>query len=162
MQVQVELFRSTQFNGFCWICDYAEDVLFMCLHWRSVIAKYGYTGHRNILAGPWKSQRYLPVGCIPIHHLSHVWSCQFMPSVYAVTCCYTLMYSSSYRSRWVLYYVSETRGYNKIDDENFRLSEHHCGQVAPLHGVCHPNWEWSLPPGQRSRTQGSNCAAVVQ
>ncbi|GBN88135.1 hypothetical protein AVEN_63433-1 [Araneus ventricosus] len=42
------------------------------------------------------------------------------------------------------------------------LSEHHCGSVAPLHGVCLPNWKWNLPAGQRPMSQGSDCVGVVR
>ncbi|GBM39082.1 hypothetical protein AVEN_190221-1 [Araneus ventricosus] len=40
--------------------------------------------------------------------------------------------------------------------------QHHCGSVAPLHGVCLPNWKWNLPAGQRPMSQGSDCVGVVR
>ncbi|GBO06494.1 hypothetical protein AVEN_211538-1 [Araneus ventricosus] len=44
---------------------------------------------------------------------------------------------------------SGTRSCGRTDHESCEVSEHHCGSVAPLHGVCLPNWKWNLPAGQR-------------
>ncbi|GBM64190.1 hypothetical protein AVEN_254272-1 [Araneus ventricosus] len=33
---------------------------------------------------------------------------------------------------------------DRTDHEIWELSEHHCGSVAPLHGVCLPNWKWNF------------------
>ncbi|GBM96017.1 hypothetical protein AVEN_226214-1 [Araneus ventricosus] len=44
---------------------------------------------------------------------------------------------------------SGTRSFGRTDHESCELSEHHCGSVAPLQGVCLPNWKWNLPAGQR-------------
>ncbi|GBN56886.1 hypothetical protein AVEN_236605-1 [Araneus ventricosus] len=57
---------------------------------------------------------------------------------------------------------SGTRSCVRTDHESCELSEHHCGSVAPLHGVCLPNWKWNLPAGQRPMSQGSDCAGVVR
>ncbi|GBL73813.1 hypothetical protein AVEN_230778-1 [Araneus ventricosus] len=46
--------------------------------------------------------------------------------------------------------------------ESCELPEHHCGSVAPLHGVCLPSWKWNLPAGQRPMSQGSDCVGVVR
>ncbi|GBM76974.1 hypothetical protein AVEN_161457-1 [Araneus ventricosus] len=48
---------------------------------------------------------------------------------------------------------SGTRSCGRTDHESCELSEHHCGSVAPLHGVCLPNWKWNVPAGQRSVSQ---------
>ncbi|GFX20277.1 uncharacterized protein TNCV_1438361 [Trichonephila clavipes] len=53
------------------------------------------------------------------------------------------MYSRSYTGRWWQYYVlgdillgvSGTHGCGRADRECYRVSEHHCGPVAPLHGL---------------------------
>ncbi|GBN32508.1 hypothetical protein AVEN_42443-1 [Araneus ventricosus] len=52
--------------------------------------------------------------------------------------------------------------YSRTDHESCELSEHHCGSVAPLHGVCLPNWKWNLLAGQRPLSQGSDCVGVVR
>ncbi|GFV43990.1 HTH_Tnp_Tc3_2 domain-containing protein [Trichonephila clavipes] len=74
----------------------------------------------------------------------------------------TSMYSRSYTGRWWQYYalgdvllgVPETRGCRRADHECYRVSEHHCGPVAPLHGLCFSSWKWNVPTGQRSVSQG--------
>ncbi|GBO40335.1 hypothetical protein AVEN_258057-1 [Araneus ventricosus] len=38
-----------------------------------------------------------------------------------------------------------TRSCGRTDHETCELSEHHCGSVASLHGVCLPNRKWNLP-----------------
>ncbi|GBN47443.1 hypothetical protein AVEN_28664-1 [Araneus ventricosus] len=43
---------------------------------------------------------------------------------------------------------SGTGSCGRTDHESCELSEHHCGSVAPLHGVCLPNWKRNLPAGQ--------------
>ncbi|GBL81748.1 hypothetical protein AVEN_93516-1 [Araneus ventricosus] len=57
---------------------------------------------------------------------------------------------------------SGTRRCGRTHHESCELSEHHCGSVAPLHGVCLPNWKWNLPAGQRPMSQGSDCVGVVR
>ncbi|GBO36636.1 hypothetical protein AVEN_173019-1 [Araneus ventricosus] len=57
---------------------------------------------------------------------------------------------------------SGTRSCGRTDHESCELSEHHCGSVAPLHGVCLPKWKWNLPAGQRPMSQGSDCVEVVR
>ncbi|GBN19850.1 hypothetical protein AVEN_114559-1 [Araneus ventricosus] len=57
---------------------------------------------------------------------------------------------------------SRTRSCGRTYSERCELSEHHCGSVAPLHGVCLPNWKLNLQAGQRPMSQGSDCVGVVQ
>ncbi|GBL64885.1 hypothetical protein AVEN_183669-1 [Araneus ventricosus] len=57
---------------------------------------------------------------------------------------------------------SGTRSCGRIDHESCEISEHHCGSVAPLHGVCLPNWKWNLSEGQRPMSKGSDCVGVVR
>ncbi|GBO01941.1 hypothetical protein AVEN_216935-1 [Araneus ventricosus] len=59
---------------------------------------------------------------------------------------------------------SGTRSCGRTDHESCELSEHHCGSIAPLHGVCLPNWKWNLPAEQRpmswSGTQAPPCPNI--
>ncbi|GFX89884.1 HTH_Tnp_Tc3_2 domain-containing protein [Trichonephila clavipes] len=32
--------------------------------------------------------------------------------------------------------------------------KHHCGPIAPLHGLCYSRWKWKVPTGQRPMSQG--------
>ncbi|GBM35321.1 hypothetical protein AVEN_195828-1 [Araneus ventricosus] len=34
--------------------------------------------------------------------------------------------------------------------------------IAPLHGICLPNWKWNLPEGQHPMSQGSDCVGVIR
>ncbi|GFW40039.1 uncharacterized protein TNCV_5117221 [Trichonephila clavipes] len=61
----------------------------------------------------------------------------------------------------VLLSVSVSRGCGRLDHECYRVSEHHCGPVAPLHGLCFSNWKWNVPAEQRPMLQGLNCVGVV-
>ncbi|GBM60783.1 hypothetical protein AVEN_188448-1 [Araneus ventricosus] len=82
----------------------------------------------------------------------------------------SLLYSRSYTGCWwwcyalefVLMGSSGTRSCGRTDHESCELSEHHCGSVAPLHGVCLPNWKWNLLAGQRPMSQGSDYVGVVR
>ncbi|GBN29717.1 hypothetical protein AVEN_94106-1 [Araneus ventricosus] len=91
-------------------------------------------------------------------------------SGYAV-CPDPLLYSRSYTGWWwcfayalgdVLMGGSGTRSCGRTDHESCELSEHHCGSVAPLHGIYLPNWKLNLPAGQRPLSQGSDCVGVVR
>ncbi|GBL92158.1 hypothetical protein AVEN_91505-1 [Araneus ventricosus] len=57
---------------------------------------------------------------------------------------------------------SGTRSCGRRDHESCELSEHHCGSVSLLPGVCLPNWKWNPPAGQRPVSQGSDCVGVVR
>ncbi|GFT39382.1 DDE_3 domain-containing protein [Trichonephila clavipes] len=65
------------------------------------------------------------------------------------------MYSRPYTGRWWQYYalgyvllgVYMTRVCGRADHECYRVSEHHCGPVAPLHGLCFSCWKWNVPTG---------------
>ncbi|GBM61863.1 hypothetical protein AVEN_265508-1 [Araneus ventricosus] len=80
------------------------------------------------------------------------------------------LYSRSYTGwRWRYYALGDvliggfgSRSCGRTDHESSELSEHHCGSVAPLHGVCLPNWKLNLPAGQRPMSQGSDCVGVVR
>lgn len=54
----------------------------------------------------------------------------------------------------VLLGVSGTRGCGRADHECYRVCEHHCGPVAPLHGLCFSSRKWNVPTGQRPVSQG--------
>ncbi|GFU99534.1 uncharacterized protein TNCV_4082571 [Trichonephila clavipes] len=79
------------------------------------------------------------------------------------------LYSRSYTGRWWQYYasgydllgVSGISGCGRADHECYRVSEHHCGPVAPLHDLCFSCWKWNVPTGQRTVSQGYNCVGVV-
>ncbi|GBM57583.1 hypothetical protein AVEN_85449-1 [Araneus ventricosus] len=81
-----------------------------------------------------------------------------------------LLHSWSYTGWWwrcyalgdVLMGGSGTLSCGRTGNESRELSEHHCGSVAPLHGVCLPNWKWNLPAGQCPMSQGSDCVGVVR
>ncbi|GFX34708.1 HTH_Tnp_Tc3_2 domain-containing protein [Trichonephila clavipes] len=45
-------------------------------------------------------------------------------------------------------------GCSRADRECCRASEHHCGPVAPLYGLCFSRWKWNFPTGQRPVSQG--------
>ncbi|GFT22270.1 DDE_3 domain-containing protein [Trichonephila clavipes] len=72
------------------------------------------------------------------------WPCQDTPSSRRTAA--PSMYSRSYTGRWWRYYalgdvflgISGTRGCGRADHECYRVSEHHCRPVAPLHGLCFP------------------------
>ncbi|GBM26785.1 hypothetical protein AVEN_127745-1 [Araneus ventricosus] len=53
-------------------------------------------------------------------------------------------------------------GHVVVVKQTMQAANYHCGSVAPLHGVCLPNWKWSLPAGQRPKSQGSDCVGVVR
>ncbi|GBN42355.1 hypothetical protein AVEN_32017-1 [Araneus ventricosus] len=65
-------------------------------------------------------------------------------------------HSRSYTGLWWKYYAfgdvlmggSRTSICDRTDHESCEISEHQCGSVAPLHGVCLPNWKWNIPAGQ--------------
>ncbi|GBN01619.1 hypothetical protein AVEN_228815-1 [Araneus ventricosus] len=57
---------------------------------------------------------------------------------------------------------SGTRSCGRTDHESCELSEHHCGSVAPLHGVCLPNWKWNLPARQRPMSQRTMSRIVLE
>ncbi|GFX83540.1 hypothetical protein TNCV_324891 [Trichonephila clavipes] len=40
---------------------------------------------------------------------------------------------------------SGTLSSGRRDRENCRLSEHSCGSIVLLYGICFPNWKWNLP-----------------
>ncbi|GFU05422.1 uncharacterized protein TNCV_3290751 [Trichonephila clavipes] len=74
------------------------------------------------------------------------------------------MSSMSYTGLWWRYYDSEilmgncaTLSSGGRDRESCRLSEHNCGSVSPLYGVCFLNWKWNLPAEQLPVSQGSKC-----
>ncbi|GBN80151.1 hypothetical protein AVEN_135682-1 [Araneus ventricosus] len=79
-----------------------------------------------------------------------------------------LLYSRLYTGWWyyalgdVLMGGSGTRSCGRTDHESCELPEHHCGSVAPLHGVFLPNCKWNLPAGQRPMSQGSDCVGEVR
>ncbi|GFS65722.1 DDE_3 domain-containing protein [Trichonephila clavipes] len=64
------------------------------------------------------------------------------------------MYSKSYTGRWWQYYalgdvlLGVSVGCVRADHECYRVSEHHCGPVAPLHSLCFSSWKWNVPIGQ--------------
>ncbi|GFV56017.1 DDE_3 domain-containing protein [Trichonephila clavipes] len=49
---------------------------------------------------------------------------------------------------------SGTFSSSRKNREDFRLSEHNCGSVAPLYDVYFSNWKWDLPAGSRSMSKG--------
>lgn len=59
IQVQVELFRSTQFSSYCWIWHYIKDVPLIYLCWPSFVSIYAYTGPGIIVTGSWISGKEL-------------------------------------------------------------------------------------------------------
>ncbi|GBM54038.1 hypothetical protein AVEN_215409-1 [Araneus ventricosus] len=93
-------------------------------------------------------------------------------SGYAVcqaNCCFPLVQQVIHRLVVVLLCFGDvlmggsgTRSCGRTDHESWELSEHHCGLIALLHGVCLPNWKWNLPAGQRPMSQGSDCVGVVR
>ncbi|GBN86967.1 hypothetical protein AVEN_147222-1 [Araneus ventricosus] len=122
----------------------------------------------NIATGPWMSGRELPDRMNP--DFSFITS--MVVSGYAicqVNSC-SLLYSRPCTGWWWKYYPlgdvlmsgSGTRSCGRTNHEICELSEHHCGSVAPLHGVCLPNWKWNLPAGQRPMSQGSDYVGVVR
>ncbi|GBL85978.1 hypothetical protein AVEN_89043-1 [Araneus ventricosus] len=125
-------------------------------------------GPGDIETGPRMSGRELPGRCILISHSSRRWWCQGTQSARRTVA--LLLYSRSYTGWWWRYYAlgevlisgSGIRSCGRTDHESCELSEHHCGSVAPLHGVCLPNWKWNLPAGQRPMSQGSDCVGAVR
>ncbi|GFV71077.1 HTH_Tnp_Tc3_2 domain-containing protein [Trichonephila clavipes] len=59
-----------------------------------------------------------------------------------------------YALKDVLLGISGTRGCGRADHERYRVSEHHCGPVAPLHDLCFSSWKWNAPTGQRPVSEG--------
>ena len=49
-----------------------------------------------------------------------------------------------------------------MTEQTYGVSEHHCGSVAPVHGVSLPNWEWNVPAGQCIVSQSWNCVEWFQ
>ncbi|GBM72211.1 hypothetical protein AVEN_244000-1 [Araneus ventricosus] len=114
----------------------------------------------KIETGPWMSGRELPGGMNP--DFSFITS--MVVSGHAVcqaNSCSSLVQQVIHRLV-VAVLCSGTRSCGRTDHESCKLSEHHCGSVAPFHGVCLPNWKWNLPAGQLPMSQGSDCVGVVR
>ncbi|GBM90242.1 hypothetical protein AVEN_86211-1 [Araneus ventricosus] len=121
--------------------------------------------HRDWAMDEWKRVAWSDESRFRIHHVR--WSCQGTPSTRLLLSCSV---GHTQLDWWWRYYTlgdvlmggSGTRSCGRTDHESCELSEHHCGSIAPLHGVCLPNWKWNLPAGQRPMSQGSDCVGVVR
>ncbi|GBM90767.1 hypothetical protein AVEN_188989-1 [Araneus ventricosus] len=121
--------------------------------------------HRDWTMDDWKTVAWSDESRFLIHHVDGRVRVRRLPVAVV-----PLLYSMSYTGWWRRYYSlgdvlmggSGTRSCGRTDHESCELSEHRCGSVAPLHGVCLPNWKWNLPAGQRPMSQGSDCVGVVR
>ncbi|GBN08209.1 hypothetical protein AVEN_94005-1 [Araneus ventricosus] len=104
----------------------------------------------------WKRVTWSDESRFLIHHVDGHVRVQLLPS------CTAGWWWRYYALGDVLMSGSGTLSCGRTDHESCELSEHHCGSVSPLHGVCLPNWKWNLPAGRRPMSQGSDCVGVVQ
>ncbi|GBN32839.1 hypothetical protein AVEN_177871-1 [Araneus ventricosus] len=122
--------------------------------------------HRDWTMEEWKRVAWLEESRFLIHHVDGRARVRRLSGEQLLLSCTV----RSCTDWWWQYYAlgdvlmggSGTRSCGRTDHESCELSDHRCGSVASLHGVCLPHWKLSFPAGQRPMSQGSHCVGVVR